>query len=65
MCPDCISVIAVAIAVATPPSAVEAFLGRIAERITLPDALSSWTGAHVSTGVAGSLHGLNKMRRSP
>ena len=36
MCPDCISVIAVAVVAATPLSVVKAFLARTAERVAAP-----------------------------
>jgi hypothetical protein len=36
MCPDCISVIAVAVVAATPLSVVKAFLSRKAERVLAP-----------------------------
>jgi hypothetical protein len=51
MCPDCISVIAVAIAVATPPSAVKAFLGRIGERLAMPGSGIGWKRPGVCDGV--------------
>jgi hypothetical protein len=34
MCPDCISIIAVAVAAATPAGVVKAFLARTTERIS-------------------------------
>jgi hypothetical protein len=36
MCPECVSVIAVAIAAATPPVVVKAFLARTFERLATP-----------------------------
>jgi hypothetical protein len=36
MCPDCILVIAVAVAAATPPGVVKAFLARTTERYITP-----------------------------